>query len=160
MTGAKLDIVGSELPAGLDMLRAEALAEGYRLLERLAVDWASGSVRFDRPGEILMVARVNEALAAIGGLTVDPVVVEALRMRRFYVAARFRRRHLGYRLASALLEQALHSTCVVTVNAGAGSARFWEALGFVAEPRDGHTHILSRHPTCEDDRRPIGEKTP
>jgi GNAT superfamily N-acetyltransferase len=65
-------------------------------------------------------------------------------MRRFYVAARFRRHGIGRRLASALLAQALRSTAVVTVNAGTGSAPFWEALGFVAAPGAGHSHVLLR----------------
>jgi GNAT superfamily N-acetyltransferase len=137
-----LDAVGPELPAGFDALRAQAHAEGYRFLERLADDWASGSIRFDRAGEVLLAARCGDALAGIGGLTLDPVVPGALRMRRFYVGARFRRRGVGRRLVSALLERALRNAAVVTVNAGTGSIPFWEALCFVAEPCDGHTHVL------------------
>jgi GNAT superfamily N-acetyltransferase len=144
VTGGTLVVVGCRLPAGFDALRAESRTEGYRFLERLAVDWASGAIRFDRPGELLMVARVDGVLAAIGGLTVDPVVAGALRMRRFYVGARFRRQGIGRRLVSALLEQAQRGAGVVTVNAGAGSAPFWVALGFVTELRDGHTHVLVR----------------
>ena len=30
----------------------------------------------------------------------------------------------------------------VTVNAGAGSEPFWRSLGFVADARNGHTHIF------------------
>src|SRR2546429_4361329 len=41
-------VVG-ELPADFDTIRAEARAEGYRFLDRLASDWASGAMRFDRP---------------------------------------------------------------------------------------------------------------
>jgi GNAT superfamily N-acetyltransferase len=141
---ATLTIVGSELPAGFNTLRTEARAEGYRFLERLCVEWASGTIQFDRPGERLMTARVAGELVAIGGLTVDPVVAGALRMRRFYVSARFRRHGIGRTLASALLGHALRSTDLVTVNAATGSAPFWETLGFVAEPRDGHSHVLVR----------------
>jgi GNAT superfamily N-acetyltransferase len=139
-----LTFVTSHLPAELDALQTEARAEGYRFLERLCVEWASGTVRFDRPGEQLMIARVDAALAAIGGLTLDPVVAGALRMRRFYVSARFRRHGIGRTLASALLDHAQRSTDMVTVNAATGSAPFWETLGFVAEPREGHTHVLVR----------------
>ena len=144
MTEATLSVVGAELPPGFEVLRVEARAEGYRFLERLCADWASGTVRFDRPGEQLIVARMNGECAAIGGLTVDPVLAGALRMRRFYVSARFRRRGIGGQLASALLARALRSAAVVTVNAATGSEPFWETLGFVAEPRAGHTHVLLR----------------
>ena len=48
--------VVSVLPVEFDELRAEASAEGYRFLDRLATDWASGTMRFDRPGEALLAA--------------------------------------------------------------------------------------------------------
>ena len=28
------------------------------------------------------------------------------------------------------------------VNAASGSAAFWEGLGFLPDPRDGHTHAI------------------
>jgi GNAT superfamily N-acetyltransferase len=137
----KLQRVIEELPTGFDALRAEARAEGYRFLERLATDWLSGTTRFDREGEALLAARVNSALAGIGGLTIEPVVPDALRMRRFYVRLAYRRCGIGRRLATALLERAWSASRLVTVNAAPASAVFWESLGFAPDLRDGHTHI-------------------
>ena len=133
------------LPAGFETLRSEAQAEGYRHLDRLAADWASGALRFDRPGEALHAGHLDNELAAVGGLTIDPAVPGALRMRRFYVGKRFRRCGIGRRLATALLERAAEAGRPVTVNAAAGSAPFWTALGFTPDPRDGHTHVLERN---------------
>jgi GNAT superfamily N-acetyltransferase len=96
-----------ELPADFDTIRAEARAEGYRFLDRLAKDWASGAMRFDRPGEALLTAYSGGVLAAIGGITIDPIVPDALRMRRFYVRPAFRRTGIGREIALALLEGAL-----------------------------------------------------
>ena len=48
--------VRGELPAGIDRLRAEALASGFNALERLAADWADGSQRFDGPGELFLLS--------------------------------------------------------------------------------------------------------
>src|SRR5271166_3364195 len=70
----KLQRVIEELPAGFDALRAEARAEGYLFVERLATEWLSGTARFDRAGEALLAARVNGVLAGIGGRTMKPVV--------------------------------------------------------------------------------------
>ena len=141
LAAARLERVVVGLPAGFETLRAEARAEGHRNLDRLAVDWASGAIRFDRPGEALLVAYVGDELAGVGGLTVDPAVkAAALRMRRFYVRKRFRRCGIGRRLAGALLERAVEGDRPVTVNAATGSVAFWEALGFVPDKRDGHTH--------------------
>jgi GNAT superfamily N-acetyltransferase len=130
-----------ELPADFDTIRAEARAEGYRFLDRLAKDWASGAMRFDRPGEGLLTAYSAGVRAAIGGITIDPIVPDALRMRRFYVRPAFRRTGIGREIALALLEDALQRVRVVTLNAAEKSVPFWEALGFVPESRDGHTHI-------------------
>jgi GNAT superfamily N-acetyltransferase len=145
LAAERLERIIEELPPGFDALRAEAQAEGYRHFDRLATDWASGATRFDRAGEALLVVCVDNAFAAVGGLTVDPAIPEALRMRRFYVGKRFRRRGIGRRLVTALLEPAAKADRPVTVNAAAGSAPFWTALGFIPDARDGHTHMLKRN---------------
>jgi GNAT superfamily N-acetyltransferase len=99
--------------------------------------------RFDRDGEVLLAVRVNETLAAIGGLTVEPVVPNALRMRRFYVRPAFRRSGVGRELVRSLLAR-MPSNQVITAYAAPGSVPFWEAMGFTPHPWDGHTHILDR----------------
>jgi GNAT superfamily N-acetyltransferase len=137
----QLQPVIEELPAGFDALRAEARAEGYRFVDRLATDWMSGTIRFDREGEALLAARVTDVLAGIGGLTIEPVVPDALRMRRFYVRLAYRRSGIGRKLATALLERARGVPRLVTVNAAPASIAFWESLGFVPDSRDGHTHV-------------------
>ena len=127
-----------DLPAGFDAMRREAREEGYRMLNTLAADWAAGKIRFDREGEALFAAYSGGLLAAIGGLTLEPAIPGALRMRRFYVRAPYRRSGVGKRLAARLLEPAMRTGQVVTVNAGGGSEPFWEALGFAPDRRDRH----------------------
>jgi GNAT superfamily N-acetyltransferase len=138
----KLERFVSELPAGLEDLRAEAQAEGHRHLDRLAEEWRARTMRFDREGEALLAAWLDADLAGIGGLTIDPVQPVALRMRRFYVAKSFRRKGIGRALVENLLTHARASARLVTVNAAAGSVPFWESLGFVADLRNGHTHVI------------------
>ncbi len=138
-----LEKVVEGLPPGFEVMRAEALAEGYRFLERLAADWDSGALRFTKAGEALLAAYSGRVLVGMGGLTVDPVMRDALRMRRFYVRHAFRRHHIGRMLATALLDRAARTKRPVTVNGAAGSDRFWESLGFVPDKRDGHTHLLA-----------------
>jgi GNAT superfamily N-acetyltransferase len=139
----ELEPVLDALPAGFDALRAEALGEGFRQMERLAAAWEAGSTRFDRPGEALLAARLNVVLVGIGGLTIEPVVPGALHMRRFYVRPAFRRIGIGRQLVTALLAD-VGGDRPITVNAAPASIAFWESLGFIPDPRDGHTHILSR----------------
>ncbi len=139
----ELEPVLDALPVGFDALRAEALAEGFRQVERLASDWEAGTTRFDRDGEALLAARLNGVLVGIGGLTIEPVVLGALRMRRFYVRPAFRRIGVGGQLVMALLA-GVDGDRSITVNAAPTSIAFWERVGFNRDPRDGHTHILSR----------------
>jgi GNAT superfamily N-acetyltransferase len=137
----RVERVIDALPAGFAALRAEACADGYRMLDTLANEWDSGTTRFDRPGEALFAAYADDVLAGIGGLTREPMQ-EALRMRRFYVALVYRRAGVGRALAEALLRQA--GRYPITCNAAAGSERFWEALGFLPDRRNGRTHLLAR----------------
>jgi GNAT superfamily N-acetyltransferase len=139
----ELEPVLDALPAGFEALRAEALAEGFRQVERLASDWEAGTTRFDRDGEALLAARLNGALAGIGGLTMEPVVPGALRMRRFYVRLAFRRVGVGRQLVTALLA-GVGGDGSITVNAAPASIAFWESVGFNPDPRNGQTHVLSR----------------
>jgi GNAT superfamily N-acetyltransferase len=140
--------ITDELPAGFDIVRAEAQAEGYRHLERLAADWASCAMRFNGAGEALLAATVEGVLAGIGGLTIEPAVPDAFRMRRFYVRPRFRRQGVGRKLAEVLVERPLSAGRLVTVNAGSADApAFWATLGFTPDARDGYTHILRCPPS-------------
>jgi GNAT superfamily N-acetyltransferase len=144
---SELQIVIDTLPAGFNAIQTEARGEDYLFVDRLAADWMSRSMRFDRPGEVLLATRVDGVLAGIGGLTVDPVVPGALRMRRFYVRKPYRRLGTGRMLAAALLEHARKAgRQVVTVNAAPASILFWEALGFLPDPRHGHSHIALIQP--------------
>jgi GNAT superfamily N-acetyltransferase len=141
LTVVHLGQAREELPVGFETLRAEARAEGYAFVERLANDWASRAIRFDREGEALLAAYADDELAAVGGLTIDPALPGTLRMRRFYVREQFRRCGIGRRLAKALLERAAAAGRPVTVNAGQGSAPFWQSLGFIPDARRPHAFI-------------------
>ena len=136
-----VDVVDT-LPHDFALMRAEALAEGFRHLDRLAADWTSGAMRFDRPGEALIAAQRDGMLAGIGGLTIDSTVEGALRMRRFYVRGPFRRHGIATALGRALIARAHRGTGVITVNAPPEAAAFWQSLGFAADRCDGHTHVM------------------
>lgn len=81
----ELRLMIENLPPGFHALREQARAEGYLFVERVAADWEERRMRFDCEGEVLLAAHVTGVLAGIGGLTIEPVLPGALRMRRFYV---------------------------------------------------------------------------
>jgi GNAT superfamily N-acetyltransferase len=133
------------LPVGFETLRDEAHDEGHTHMARLAADWATGANRFGAADEALLAAFVADTLVGVGGMTIDPADKAALRMRRFYVRPAFRRHGIGRHLADALMTKARQATNRVVLNAETElAARFWEALGFVPDRRDGHTHVLPK----------------
>ena len=134
--------MAGDTPVGFDTLCTEARDEGHGFMDRLAADWASGTMRFDRDGEALLAAYGSGVLVGLGSLTLDPVVPGALRMRRFYVRTTFRRQGIGRALAAALLRRPARAGRAAMVNAGTADApAFWAALGFEPDMRDGHTHV-------------------
>jgi GNAT superfamily N-acetyltransferase len=143
----RIEPVVEKLPAEFDILRAEARAEDHHFLDRLANDWGSGAMRFTEPGEAFFAAYSGDTLAGVGGLTIDPVVPGALRMRRFYVRRSFRRSGIARSIAATLLNKAFKTTSVVNLNAALDSIPFWESLGFMPEQDAGHTHVLRRDRT-------------
>ena len=48
----EIEAVVEDLPTGFDTLRAEARAEGFRQVERLATNWEAHTIRFH--GEALL----------------------------------------------------------------------------------------------------------
>ena len=133
----------TELPIEFDRLRAEARAEGFDHIETLWQQWHEGSKRFDRPGEMLVVALSGGSLAGIGGITEDFVNPNWLRMRRFYVRSQYRRQGTGKAIAEYLLTRALplNRQIVLHTETSEGAA-FWQALGFVRIEREKTTHAL------------------
>jgi GNAT superfamily N-acetyltransferase len=135
-------VIRDELPAGFEVLRHAAADEAFDMLRVLKEEWDSGANRFDKPGEALVAAMDGAILAGLGSIRYDPHVPGALRMSRFYVYPPYRRRGVGRAIAEFLLQRPEVEGKTVTLNAPhAEAARFWEALGFVRDPKDGHTHI-------------------
>ena len=74
--------VAGELPDDFAALRLDASQEGYRFIERLLNEWNAGVVQFDKPREVLLIARYGAVIAGVAGVTVDPFDKTAMRMRR------------------------------------------------------------------------------
>jgi hypothetical protein len=56
----------------LQELRAESSREGFRFIERLCDEWASGANRFNDSGEALFLAVVDGQVVGVCGLNRDP----------------------------------------------------------------------------------------
>ena len=138
--GPQIVRITGDLPDGFDDLLRSARAEGMGHLSRLADEWR-GESSISAPGECLLAALVGGELAGIGGVTVEPALPQARRMRRFYVAPAMRRTGVGRTLAGALMQEALAVTETLTVHTERPDGQaFWLAMGFRPDLQNGWTH--------------------
>lgn len=137
----------TRLPDATADLEREASGEGFNFIGRLIAEWATGSNRFDKPGECLLTATQNGVLVAIGGLNIDPYRPDEGigRLRRLYVAKAFRRQGVGEAMVCALLRDASRHFRLVRLTTDTESAAaFYSRLGFVPTGDGGDdtaTHI-------------------
>ena len=127
-------------------LIAESEQYGLRFVRRLADDWASGANRFDRPGEVLYVARVAGRIVGVCGLNVDPYATSPSvgRVRHLYVLAGYRRLGIGRQLVTKIMKagQACFDTLRLRTENPA-AAQLYEGLGFRWRVDVQHcTHVM------------------
>ncbi|MXP64401.1 GNAT family N-acetyltransferase [Roseomonas sp. M0104] len=135
----------AELPVGIEALRAEAVAEGFRFMDRLVMDWHAGTNRFDGAGEVLLGAFDGDTLLAVGGLNRDPYASEegVGRLRHLYVARAVRRRGIASLLVAQLLRRAQDTFRIVRLRTETGeAARFYARQGFARAKGEAASHVL------------------
>jgi len=132
--------------ASIGELLAESEQLGLGLVRRLVDEWATGTNRFDRPGEILFAAKVNGRLVGVCGLNVDPYAGDERigRLRHLYVLVAFCRHGVGRQLVTRVVQAAhgrFDDVRLRTNNPAA--ARLYEALGFRRDVGRGDcTHVI------------------
>lgn len=132
------------LPTQLFDLEREASTQGFKFLRRLIEEWCSGSNRFDKPGERLLMAEYDGNIVGIAGLNVDPYATarDAVRLRRVYVANDHRRRGIGEALVGELLKDAKLKFRFVRLSTDTDvAAAFYERLGSSAVGDETATHV-------------------
>jgi GNAT superfamily N-acetyltransferase len=137
----------TEVPPGLfDPLVTESESAGYRLVRRLADEWASGENRFDRPGEVLFAAWMDGRLIGACGLNVDPYTKAAGvgRVRHLYVLSAYRRLGVGGQLVGRVVDAARGRFGRLRLSTrNPEAARLYEQMGFARSAGAlDHTHVL------------------
>ncbi len=109
-------------------------------MDVLAAEWEAESDSFAREGEMLLAIFIYDEIAGIGGLTHDPIIPKALRMRRFYVRPDVRGHGIGRVLVDATIASVAKGQ-VFTAHAGTPDAvKFWDTMKFSRSTRAGITH--------------------
>ena len=121
---------------GLDVLIAEAGAEGFDFLDRLTEDWATGTYRFDGEHEGLFGVYCGTELVAVGALSVDPFAgrADTGRLRRIFVRKAWRGQGIGEGLVRALMGEASKGYAMVRLRAETPyAAGLYERHGICAD---------------------------
>ena len=130
--------------AVLQQLCAESSQEGFRFMDRLREEWASGANRFDGTGEALFLAVKDGQVVGVCGLNRDPYAhdVRIGRVRRLYVLRSHRHGGVGRSLLEAVIAHAREHFDVLRVRTEAASD-FYTARGFRRDMSDAEaTHVL------------------
>ena len=140
-------VIGSvtALPEDVSGLLHASLAEGYDFMERLVRDWEEGVNRFDAMGEVLLEARLDGRLLAMGGLNQDPYTDDPTvgRIRHVYVHPDARGSGVGRQVVLALVENARTTFQRVRLRGVPPRApAFYIALGFSAATEENATHEI------------------
>ncbi|WP_162530621.1 GNAT family N-acetyltransferase [Rhodovastum atsumiense] len=133
----------TELPDGIEALRAQAAAEGFRFIDRLVTEWHAGTNRFDRAGEGLLGAWEATGLVGVCGLNRDPYTDDAGvgRLRHLYVLASARRHGVAAALLAEILRYTEGTFHTVRLRTTPQAAGFYIRHGFVAVTGDAASHV-------------------
>lgn len=126
----------------INHLVIESASQGFRFVERLIRDYRSGLNRFDKSGEVLLVASSKDIVMGIGGLNQDPYFNDPKigRLRHLYVGSSWRRCGIGSLLVKQLVQEASQYYYLLTLRTDTQSAdRFYQKLGFSTHPNWEHT---------------------
>lgn len=146
---ARIERLTTSPADGLGALIAESEQFGLSFVRRTATDWTSGANRFDRPGEMLLIARADGEIVGVCGLNVDPYAGrdDVGRVRHLYVLTAHRRHGVGRQLVEEIIAAAhgrFDRLRLSTQNPAA--AHLYEALGFRRVDAVDCTHVMDFGP--------------
>ncbi|KAA0549954.1 GNAT family N-acetyltransferase [Bacillus sp. BGMRC 2118] len=129
----------------LDVLIKESEQEGHRFVTKLVRQYVSLQNRFDRQGEVLYVATLNEEVVGVCGLNKDPYNEQKNigRLRHLYVLSQFRNLGIAQKLLEQIKKDSISTFSIMTLRTSNPVAdRFYTRNGFT---KDEHTYLDSTH---------------
>ncbi|CAH1232561.1 hypothetical protein PAECIP111891_07044 [Paenibacillus allorhizoplanae] len=130
----------------LKMLVDDSISEGYKFVMLLIDEYVDGSNKFDRKGESLYIAKINNEIVGIGGLNIDPYlrITDVGRVRHLYVLRKNRGTGVGKALLNRIIVEAQKHFRKLTLSTNNPVAdKFYKDFGFSnAEGIYKASHIL------------------
>lgn len=121
--------------------------EGFYFLIKLISEYENKINTFNKTGECLYGIVHEEKLIGIGGLTEDPYIINNKigRVRRFYIAKKYRRKGLGRLLLVRIISDAKKYFNIVVLHTDTVQGdKFYTSIGFVKGTKYmGASHYLN-----------------
>ena len=113
-------------------LLEDSIEDGHRHIQRLINDYTTGENKFNKPGESLFVALLDNAIIGVCGLNQYPYNnLTYGRLRRLYVKKTHRKLGIGRMLVETVLKHANENFEILVLKTDSFIAgRFFESLGF------------------------------
>ena len=128
----------------LEKLAEDALQDGYKIVRRTIDQWKSGENQFKSYQEVLYGVKVAEEIVAIGGINIDPYLMDEDigRLRHFYVHRVYRNKGIATTLLNKILEEKAAHYMVIRLTARNEVAmQLYEDYGFKKVVEFKATHI-------------------
>ena len=112
----------------------ESKEEGFNFLKKLINEYENKLNTFNKTGECLYGIFQGEKLIGIGGLNEDPYTINNKigRIRRFYIAKKYRRKGLGRLLLARIINDAKKHFNIVVLNTDTVQGdKFYTSSGFL-----------------------------
>lgn len=125
----------------------ECTEEGFSFMQKLREEYVSGRNRFDKHGEVLYIALIDQKIVGICGLNLDPYEKKLTigRVRHLYVAKGYRKQGIASQLVQNIISEAKQHFLEVTLRTNNPEAdRLYRSIGFSTDSKyESVTHILS-----------------
>lgn len=128
-----LERVSELFTTELQHLVTEATAEGHLFMQRLVEEYEYGKNRFDKAGEALFVARLDERIVGVCGLNLDPYErdPDVGRVRHLFVEQSVRKMGIARALVSEVVREAANHYRVLLLRTRNPEAdQLYRSLGF------------------------------
>lgn len=136
----------TSLDDDFDELLNASIDEGFQFLKKFKDSWESGENRFDKLGELHVVAALGSNPVGICGLNIDPYLDDPSvgRVRHLYVHPEYRGLNIGSILLNEIIDEAKENFKILRLrtNEEAASA-FYQKIGFSLSKKENETHRLN-----------------
>lgn len=142
--GHNIFVVDDECIDELEYLASDALEDGYKIVRKTIDQWKDGTNQFSDYREVLYGVRKDDHIVAIGGINIDPYLMDedVGRLRHVYVHRAYRESGIARAILEKILDEKANNFRVLRLFARNEHAmQLYEEYGFKKVVEFKATHI-------------------